>query len=98
MTKRIRKDDPPDLAIISLRLTGAEGMRFKNLEATVHARNKFVPRSSIIRELIGLDAPDVLTEAEIAHFRNNRQGEVKTMRVVLEPPPERVSNAKSKTG
>lgn len=70
---RRRQNEQLDLAIISLRLVAAEGMRFNNLEATVLARNKFVPRTSIIRELLGLDAPDVLTEAEIAYFRTGKK-------------------------
>lgn len=35
MATRVRKEDPPDTVTISLRLTGAEGMWFQNLEAKV---------------------------------------------------------------
>lgn len=48
MTTRIRKADPPDTVTVSLRLTGAEGVRFQNLEAKVKERMPFVPRSVII--------------------------------------------------
>lgn len=84
MPTRKRKDDPPDLVVISLRLVGAEGMRFKHLEAAVLERNKFVPRTTIIRELLELDPPDVLSRDEIKHFRQGRS-EVPVINIPLSP-------------
>lgn len=96
MATRVRKEDPPDTVTISLRLTGAEGMRFQNLEAKVKERMPFVPRSVIIRELIGLDYPNALTKEEIAHFRKPEK--IGTLESIdhHEIPKETLPNAKRK--
>jgi hypothetical protein len=58
-----------DSVVISLRLKGAEAVRFWNLLDKAKAANPYIDKTHIIRELIGLDPPKLLTQAEIDRFR-----------------------------
>lgn len=69
-----------DKTVISLRLKPAEAVRFWKIMDAAKSRNAFVGKSDVYRELIGLDKPRALTQAEIDHFRGKR--------VLSDKPPE----------
>jgi hypothetical protein len=55
--------------VISLRLTEPEAERFWNLYNKVIAKNPYITKSHLLRELIELDPPRLATPKEIAHFK-----------------------------
>lgn len=55
--------------VISLRLRGPEAVRFWNLLDKAKQKNPYIDKSHVIRELIGLDPPTILTAADIDRFR-----------------------------
>jgi hypothetical protein len=55
--------------VISLRLKGAEAVRFWNLLDKAKDKNPYIDKSHVIRELLGLDPPKILTQADIERFR-----------------------------
>lgn len=82
--------------VVSLRLKGAEVARFLRIEEQALARNKYIDRTVIMRELVGLNPPDALTKDEIAHFRGSAIS-AKPAVLSLDKPPEKY-NEKRKTG
>ena len=65
------KSPPPDTdkVILSLRLRGAEAVRFRSVMDEAQRRNPYAARTDVLRELLGLNAPAVLTEKDIIFFR-----------------------------
>lgn len=63
-----------DAVVISLRLKGPEAVRFIHLLEKARAKNPYIDKTHVIRELIGLDPPTILTEKEVEHFRHNHKG------------------------
>lgn len=56
-------------AHLSLRLKGEEAEKYRRVLAIGLARNNFADKAHVIRELIGLDPPQLLTPQEIEEFR-----------------------------
>lgn len=56
-------------AVISIRLKPFEAARFWEIEDAVQARNPYVDRADIIRELLGLAPVQAITAAELSYFR-----------------------------
>jgi hypothetical protein len=67
-TERVTRDD--DNVVLSVRLRGADAARFWRVMDTAKSRNAYCDRSDVIRELLGLDPPSLLTAEEIKHFRS----------------------------
>jgi hypothetical protein len=59
----------PDTVVLSVRLKGAEAVRYVHILEAAFQRNPYIDKSHAIRELLGLDEPAVLTEKEINFFR-----------------------------
>jgi hypothetical protein len=64
-----------DNVVLSLRLRGAEAVRFWAVLDKAQARNPYADRTDVLRELLGLNAPAVLTAADIEFFRNGNKGD-----------------------
>lgn len=62
-----------DNTILTLRLNGAEAARFWRLMDEAKARNAYAGKSDVVRELLGLNPPTVLTENEIHFFRTGEK-------------------------
>jgi hypothetical protein len=73
-----------DNVVLSVRLKGAEAVRFWRIMDTAKARNPYIDKSHVIRELLGIDAPDVITSTEIEHFRSGKKA------ASLKPTPKKV--------
>lgn len=58
-----------DNVVVSVRLRGADAVRFWRVMDDAKARNPYIDKSDVIRELLGLDPPICLTAAEVDHFR-----------------------------
>lgn len=65
---RIREQEEPYEGL-SLRLKGDEAERYRRALVIGLARNNFANKTHVIRELIGLDPPQLLTHKEIEEFR-----------------------------
>jgi hypothetical protein len=65
----------PDTVVLSLRLKGAEAVRYQHVLDAAFKRNPYIDKSHAIRELIGLDAPALLTAEEIDFFRTGKRKE-----------------------
>jgi hypothetical protein len=63
------KERDYDNTVLSLRFTSAEAVRFWQIMDAVKSRNPYIGKSDVYRELLGLTAPQALTEAEIKFFR-----------------------------
>jgi|GEM_PF-4619215 len=61
-----------DNVVLSLRLRGADAARFWRIMDTAKAKNPYIDKSDVIRELIGLDPPTILSLSEIEHFRGEQ--------------------------
>ena len=62
-----------DNTVLSLRLTGAEAVRFWSIMDAAKARNPYAGKSDIYRELLGLTPPNALTAEEINFFRSGKR-------------------------
>lgn len=58
-----------DNANLSLRLKGSEAVRYWKVLDTAKQRNPYAAISDVIRELIGLDEPTLITKEELEFFR-----------------------------
>lgn len=59
--------------VVSIRLKPFEAARFWEIEDAVAARNPYVDRADIIRELLGLVPCQALTVAELQYFRTGER-------------------------
>ena len=71
-TSAVAKDRDYDKTVISLRLGSAEAVRYWRVMDDVKARNPYVGKSDVIRELLGLQKPTALKQSEIDFFRGKR--------------------------
>jgi hypothetical protein len=62
-----------DKTVLSLRLKSSEAIRFWNLMDKAKERNSYADKSDVIRELLGLQKPFVLTELDIEYFRQGKK-------------------------
>lgn len=70
----MKKDERDwDNVVLSLRLKNAEARRFWKLMDIGKKRNPYIDRTNIIRELLELDQPKILTETEIRFFRQSQE-------------------------
>jgi hypothetical protein len=67
------RDRDLDNVVLSVRLKGAEAVRFWRIMDAAKARNPYIDKSHVIRELLGLDAPKVVTLKEIQQFRSGKK-------------------------
>lgn len=58
---------------LHLRLRDAEAVRFYHILDLALARNRFAEKSDVIRELIGLSKPNLLTKEEIEFFKTGKK-------------------------
>lgn len=65
----LKMDRNLDNVVVSVRLRGADAARFWRIMDAAKNRNPYIDRTNVIRELLGLDPPAVLTVKEIQHFR-----------------------------
>lgn len=68
-TTSMPKERDYDNTVLSLRFTSAEAVRFWQIMDAVKARNPYVGKSDVYRELLGLTPADALTKGEIHFFR-----------------------------
>ncbi len=72
------KERDYDNTVVTLRLTSAEAVRFWSIMDAAKARNPYVGKSDVYRELLGLAPAQALTSKEIDFFRtgtkNNSNG------------------------
>lgn len=61
-----------DNVVVSIRLRGADAARYWRVMDQAKARNPYIDKSDVIRELLGLNPPGCLTLAEIEHFRGTK--------------------------
>ncbi len=54
--------------VLSIRLRGAEAARYQSLLDSAKAGNAYIDKSDVIRELLGLSEPKLLSPHEIALF------------------------------
>lgn len=81
-TTSMPKERDYDNTVLSLRFTSAEAVRFWEIMDAVKARNPYVGKSDVYRELLGLKLADALTKNEIHFFRTGD----KTGRIVPVAP------------
>lgn len=108
--KLMRREPNPDNEVLSIRIKDGEAFRFYNLFMAALAKNKHIDKSNIIRELIGLDEPELLTVSEIEYFRTGKKYElpkkqkpsptndINIMGKSIPPPLEAVKTKRRKTG
>ncbi len=72
-TTGLMKVDDLNSATISLRLSGAEAVRYHHIMTAAMDRNPFLRKTDVIRELVGLESPQALTKAEIDFFRTGKK-------------------------
>ena len=58
---------------ISLWLREAEAVRYLELWDRVQKRSPYIKKSDMNRELLGLEKPQALTDAEITFFRTGKK-------------------------
>lgn len=62
-----------DNVVLSLRLRGAEAVRFWKIMDSAKHRNPYIDKTDVIRELIRIDPPHLLTEAELNFFTTGKK-------------------------
>ena len=67
------KERDLDNTVLSLRLTSPEAARFWRIMDAAKARNAYVGKSDIARELLGINPPTALTKGEIEFFRTGKK-------------------------
>jgi hypothetical protein len=67
------RDRDLDNVVLSVRLKGAEAVRFWRLMDAAKARNPYIDKSHVIREVLGLDPPNVVTAKEVQQFRSGKK-------------------------
>lgn len=77
MKKKPSETGPEDSASLSLRLKGAEAVRYNRLWITAKLREPFLEKTDMIRELLGLSPLTYLTQPEIDFFRTGDKVEPK---------------------
>lgn len=65
-----------DNTVLSIRLTGAEAARFWRIMDDVKARNAYIGKSDVARELLGLVPAHALSPEEIHFFRTGEKSAV----------------------
>lgn len=68
-----KKERDYDNTVLSLRFTSLEATRFWRVMDQAKARNAYIAKSDVYRELLGLKPPDVLTKDEISFFRTGEK-------------------------
>jgi hypothetical protein len=68
--KNVRNYDNTTLAV---RLKPPEAVRFWELMDRAKAKDSYIDKSDVIRELLGLSPPNILTRAEIEYFRTGKK-------------------------
>lgn len=67
-----KKERDLDSTVLSLRLTRPEAVRFWQIMDNVKARNPYIGKSDVFRELLGLANPQAVTLEEIMFFRQGK--------------------------
>lgn len=85
--KRIIEDNPDQPigaaenkqrdAVISLRLKDGEAERFWTLMDKANSIDPAIDQIKVIRELIGLDAPQIFSPGDLEYFRNGKEARIK---------------------
>jgi hypothetical protein len=84
------KNFKSDNFILSLRLKGAEALRFWAVLDIAKSRNAYAERTDVIRELLGLDELNLLTADDMSFFRSGKKTETENQPVTEKPvEPER---------
>ena len=92
--------DEKRTAVVSIRFRPLEASRFWEVVDAVKARNPYVDRADIVRELMGLVPAHALTQAEISYFRTGERGSalrkagLKTAKLPLIQPKKSSSKGK----
>lgn len=87
-------------AVVSIRFKPFEAARFWEVVDAVKARNPYVDRADVVRELMGLVPARALTEAEIRYFRTGersgalRKAPVRTAKLPLIQPKASTNKGK----
>ncbi len=79
-----------DNVVVSLRLRGAEAVRFWIIMDKAKEKDHYADRTDVLRELLRLDPLELLTEHDIAFFRTGE----KAIDVIFVPKPVK-QNAKN---
>ena len=94
------KNFQSDNFILSIRLKGAEAVRFWAIFDSAKQRNPYAERSDVVRELLGLDAASLLTKDELTFFRTGEKSNIrkaddqKLTPMVLDAPEDKKENKK----
>ena len=67
------KERDLDNVVLSLRVRGAEAVRFWKIMDLAKSRNPYVDRTVVLRELLGLSKPNILTIDDINFFRTGNK-------------------------
>lgn len=78
-----------DNVVVSVRLRGADAARFWRVMDEAKARNPYIDKSDVIRELLGLDPPKCLTVKEVQHFRGPGTAGIDATEITLSKPQRR---------
>lgn len=71
--KEVKGKTKPDNFILSIRLKGAEAMRFWSVMDNAKSRDAYCERTDVTRELFGLNPPQYLTKGDIEFFRTGKK-------------------------
>lgn len=99
------KERDYDNTVITLRLASAEAVRFWAIMDAAKARNPYVGKSDVYRELLGLAPPQALSDSEIRFFRTGEKRGAFHAAPLVEPKhpirhvnKKEVEHKKKKTG
>lgn len=65
-----------DNVVLSIRVRGAEAVRFWKIMDLAKSRNPYADRTVVLRELFGLSKPDILTTEDIEYFRQGKKSDL----------------------
>lgn len=89
-TINVMKDRNINDAHISLRLTDSIAIRYWHIMDAAKERNPYARKTDVVRELFGLNPPDLLTPEEIEFFRNGEKARSEGSELVSAPETETI--------
>jgi hypothetical protein len=96
-TDVVKKERDLDNVVLSLRLRGAEAARFWRLMDKAKAKNAYIDRSDVLREMLGLDPLNILTDKELDIFRHGKELSPSAKTPLLHKKDEVITQAKRRT-
>lgn len=71
-----KKEQNIEKAVVTLRLAGADAVRWHRIMDIAKARDHYISASDVLRELLGLTKPQGLTVEDMKFFRTGDKGSV----------------------